>query len=343
MRVRVPRFWSGYHLERGWRALALLLAVATLLELAACTGLAYVAGFDRVRQALGAFDWLWLLVLPVAWLVSLAGYYFAYRGIFAGKEPAPISQRHLIALVVAGFGGFLAYRGRSLELYALQAAGAEDADARARVTSFGALEQGVLGLGGCLVAVAVLCAGVRTPPLSITLAWAIVPVPAFILAFLVVGKCWRLASRESGWQPILRTFLASVIIVRDLFLHPRRGGPVIAGMALFWLADGAAAWAALACFGYAMKPAALFLGFASGMLFTRRTGPLAGAGILALLLPLMISYCGVPLAVAIAGVFVYRILSLWLLMPAWLLAIPTLRAMCLPSGAFAAVVAGSGN
>ena len=59
-----------------------------------------------------------------------------------------------------------------------------------------------------------------------------------------------------------------------------------------------------------MNLAALFVCVAIGMLFTRRTGPLAGAGVLALVLPLTIWVSGAPFAVAIIGVFVYRILAL---------------------------------
>ena len=73
-----------------------------------------------------------------------------------------------------------------------------------------------------------------------------------------------------------------------------------------------------------MNMAALFVGFATGMLLTRRTGPLAGAGVLALVLPLTIWVSGAPFAVAIVGVFVYRVLALLLPMPVSLAALPTL-------------------
>jgi hypothetical protein len=63
------------------------------------------------------------------------------------------------------------------------------------------------------------------------------------------------------------------------------------------------------------------------MVFTRRTGPLAGAGVLALVLPLTIWASGAPLAVAIVGVFAYRLLALLLPMPVSLATLPTLREM----------------
>ena len=81
MRASLPRL-SVVHLQRRGSALALLIAVAVLLELAAGTGLTYLAGFDNVRAAAGRFDWFWLFVVVGALLISIVGYYLAYQGIF---------------------------------------------------------------------------------------------------------------------------------------------------------------------------------------------------------------------------------------------------------------------
>jgi uncharacterized membrane protein YbhN (UPF0104 family) len=98
-------------------------------------------------------------------------------------------------------------------------------------------------------------------------------------------------------------------------------------MALFWAGEIFAVWSGLAAFGFRMDPAALTVGFATGMLFTRRTGPLGGAGLLVVVLSLTIRGSGAPFAVAIAGVFVYQVLSLWLPTVAALAGLPTLRAL----------------
>lgn len=96
-------------------------------------------------------------------------------------------------------------------------------------------------------------------------------------------------------------------------------------MALFWAGDSFVTWSALAAFGFRMSPATFFVGFATGMIFTRRTGPLAGAGILALVLPLTIWSSGAPLATAVAGVFTYRMLCVLLTIPTSLAVRPTLQ------------------
>jgi hypothetical protein len=70
-----------------------------------------------------------------------------------------LSRPQMRAVVAAGFGGFLAHGGGALDQYALQAAGAEQADAKARVTALGGLEHGVLAIGGCATAIILLATG----------------------------------------------------------------------------------------------------------------------------------------------------------------------------------------
>jgi hypothetical protein len=195
------------------------------------------------------------------------------------------------------------------------------------VAALGGLEHGVLAIGGCAAAIAVLVSGRGQPPMDFTLPWAVIPIPGFLVGFWAADRYAGRFRGRAGWRGKLGIFLDSIRIIRVLFAHPLRWGSALCGMALFWAADAFAAWAGLAMFGVQMNPAELFVGFATGMLFTRRTGPLAGAGVLALILPLTIWVSGAPLAAAVAGVFVYRVLALLLPMPVSLAALPTLRTM----------------
>jgi hypothetical protein len=230
------------------------------------------------------------------------------------------------AVVAAGFGGFLAHGGGALDRYALEAAGDEQADARARVASLAGLEHGVLAIGGCGAAIAALASGLNTPA-DFTIPWAVIPVPGFLVAFWLAERYRNRFFGQPGWRGAVGTFLESIHLIRELFIHPRRWGSAVAGMALFWAADIFAVWAGMAAFGYQMGAAGLIIGVGTGMVFTRRTGPMAGAGILALVLPLTIWYCGAPLSAAVVGVFAYRVLALWLPMPVSLAVLPTLRRM----------------
>ena len=77
--------------------------------------------------------------------------------------------------------------------------------------------------------------------------------------------------------------------------------------------------------GAAGDGAQLVVGLATGMIFSRRTGPLGGAGILSVVLALTVMYSGAPFAVAVTGIFAYRVFALWLPMPFALASLPTLR------------------
>ena len=326
MSVSVPRL-SVVHVRRRGTLLAVLAGVAILLELAAGTGLAYLAGWSTIRAVLGNFDGVWLIAVAGGLLVSIAGYHFAYRGIFRVQGGPTLPRRQMRAVVAAGFGGFLAHGGGALDQYALQAAGADEDEAKARVAALGGLEHGVLAIGGTAAAIAVLVTGRGAPPADFTLPWAVIPIPGFLIAFWAAPRYAGRFRDRAGWRGKLAIFLDSICMIRELFTHPLRWASALCGMALFWAADAFAAWAGMATFGFRMNAATLFVGFATGMVFTRRTGPLAGAGVLALVLPVTIWVSGAPFAVAVAGIFVYRVLALLLPMPVSLAALPTLQAM----------------
>ena len=88
-------------------------------------------------------------------------------------------------------------------------------------------------------------------------------------------------------------FLEAAHLIRELFVRPRWGWALL-GMALFWAADAFAVWAGLAAFGARMNAVTLLVGYATGMVLTRRTAPLAGAGILVLWLPLPVALASLP-------------------------------------------------
>ena len=177
MRLVPRRLMSGQQMQRRASELSLLAVLAVALELAAGTGLAYLAGFSNVRAVLGRFDWPWLTALVGGLIISFAGYYFAYRGIFRVLNGPRLPWRQMLAVVAAGFGGFIALGGGALDQYALEAAGADKDEAKARAVGLAGLEHGVLAIGGTAAAIAVLMLGRRLPPPSFTLPWAVIPIP----------------------------------------------------------------------------------------------------------------------------------------------------------------------
>lgn len=303
----------------------MLLALAALLQLAVGAGLSYLAGFGKVAAALSDFSWPWLFPLAGALAVSFAGYYFAYQGIYRVDGGPELSRQQMAGVVTAGFGGFLAHGGLGLDGHILQAAGADEREAKVRAAGLAGMEHGILAIIGTATAIVVLAAAFHRPTPDFTLPWAVIPVPGLLAAFWAAGRYRDRFRHRRGWLGRLGAFLDSCYLIRQLFVRPLRWGPAVSGMGVFWIADAAAAWAGLAAFGYLMNPASLFVGFATGMVFTRRTGPLGGAGILAFALPVALWYCGAPLAAAVAGIFAYQVLVIWLPMPFALASLPALR------------------
>jgi hypothetical protein len=199
-----------------------------------------------------------------------------------------------------------------------------------RLTTLTGMEQAILALYGCAAAIAWLSLGLPGVPPDFTLPWAVIPVPAFAAAFWLASRYRARLAGRAGWRARLSVFLDAVFLIRALFARPVRHRGAIAGMALFWAGDAAAIWAGLAAFGVVMNGAALLVGYCTGMVVTRRVAPLAGAGTLALILPLTIWASGAPLATAIAGVAAYRVLGVLSLPPA-LASLPVLRETTRPA------------
>src|SRR5947199_3259732 len=172
--MQVRRFWSVPHVERHGAELAVLIALAALLELAAGVGLAYVTGFWQVRAVLGDLHWGWLIVLAGALVLSFAGYLLAYQGMFRVDGGPRLPRRQMHAVVAAGFGGLLAHGWGALDKRALEVAGADERYAKARTTGLAGVERCVLALSGCGAAIAVLLSALDAPSSDFTLPSAVI-------------------------------------------------------------------------------------------------------------------------------------------------------------------------
>lgn len=317
---------SHSHVEARAHRLFLLTALAAALYLAAGIGLSYVAGFDRIWHAVQHPSWPWLAGSLGGVVLAFTGYYFGYRGV--GKVeggPDDLSHGDRLAVVAAGFGGFLAHGGTGIDRIVMRAAGGSSREAKVRVTLLGGLEHGILAIPGSVAAIVLLVEGSRNPPLDFTIPWAVGPWVGFGVAYWAAERYRARLRRRGGWRQKLSVVFDATHLIGEMFRRPARYGLAICGMLLYWLGDMWALWMGMAAFGFRMNAATTMVAFGTAMIVTRRTGPLGGAGILGAALSATLWYCGAPWVAAVLGTFSYRFFAVWLPQPLSFVMLPRLR------------------
>jgi uncharacterized membrane protein YbhN (UPF0104 family) len=322
------RRWPRHRVVREARHLSGLIALAALLSLGGAAGMAYIAGFGSVWKALQSPSWPWLAAAAAAVCVSFVGYYFGYRAI--GKVeggPDDLDTRSRLAVVIAGFGGFLAHGGGALDEFVMRAAGGSKREAKVRVTLLAGLEHGMLAVPCTVAAIVLIVSGRHKPGFDFSIPWAVGPAVGFAVAFWLAERYREKLRNKDGFRGKLGVLYDAIHLVRVMVLSPRTCGLALAAFVLFWVSDIFALWAGMDAFGFHMNVASAAVAFGTAMIVTRRTGPLGGAGILMVALPPTLWVSGAGWTAAVLGTFVYRVLTLWLPMPASFYALPTLRAL----------------
>jgi uncharacterized membrane protein YbhN (UPF0104 family) len=304
------------HLERHASQHALLIVIGAALALGAVVGIAWAAGFERVLDVLRDANPIWLPVAFGMELLAYVGYIAAYREVARLEGGARLGLLRVGAIVAAGFGAFVVRGGFALDRHALEDAGLEPREARARVIGLGILEYAVLAPAAALAAVILLARGATHPSLGFTLPWAIAVPLGFAAAFAALAFRHRV-SDEGGWRAVLHHGFDAVHMLRQLAAAGAWHRGAFLGTTLYWVGDVGCLWASLRVFHDSPDLAALIIGYATGYALTRRSLPLGGAGSVEALVSFALAWTGVPLAKAVLAVCTYRIFNLWLpLLPA---------------------------
>jgi uncharacterized membrane protein YbhN (UPF0104 family) len=309
--------------------LIVLTALAVLLYVGAAVGLAAIPGYSSMRHTLAGVRWPWVLASVGGVLAALAGYLLAWRGLASGGvDGVSLSRRQRVAVVLAGFGGFIGRGGSAIDRYAMLAGGLDEREADVRLAGLDALEHTPLAVGCCAAAFYLLAIGqTDPPPLDFVWPWAVGPLLGAALVIPAVAR-YRDRFRDArGFRRYLGIGLDAVALLWVLVKDRRYGPPAFAGMTLFWAGEIFALWAGLAAFGVQLLFPFVIIADAVGYVLTRRAAPLGGAGFIDTFLALCLWDCGAPLAGAIAGVFVYRFFSLFAFMPLSFAALPVLRSI----------------
>jgi uncharacterized membrane protein YbhN (UPF0104 family) len=304
------------HLDRRPAQHALLVGIGGALALGALVGISWAAGFGNVLHELRHCDPIWL---PVAFGMELAayfGYVVAYREVARVEGGPRLGLGRASAIVAAGFGAFVIRGGFVVDRQALESAGLDPRQARARVLGLGALEYAVLAPAAALAAVILLARGSTHPSLGFTLPWAIAVPLGFAAAFAALAFRHRVGD-EGRWRSALQHALDAVHMLKKLAAQGAEYGGAFFGTTLYWVGDIGCLWACLRVFHDSPDVAALVIGYATGYALTRRTLPLGGAGSVEALVSFALAWTGIPLAKAVLAVCAYRIFNLWLpLLPA---------------------------
>lgn len=302
--------------------LAATVVGAALAFLGALAAMSAIAGWDKVVHALHLPLSPWFAIAFAVEAGAFLGYVFAYRAVASVEGGPRLSLREATELVAVGFGAFLAKGGAALDSNTLSHGDKEEGEVR--VLALDALEHAPLAPAACAAAIALLAEGKRKPGLDFTIPWALlVPVGA-LAAFYGVRHRQRFLRRQ-GWRRKLGQVLEGIRLLFRLAREWRLHWFAFVGATAYWLGDVACLWASLKPFGAAPTIPAIVLAHAVGYVLTRRTLPLAGAGIVEVLMPLTLVAAGAPFAGAILGVAAYRLFNLWLpLIPA-AAALPAVR------------------
>jgi uncharacterized membrane protein YbhN (UPF0104 family) len=282
-------------------------AFATAIAAAGALLIAHITGADAIGQAFDEILPGWIALIAVAELLTYPAYALAYRSVACVHGHAPLGLPLTTRIVAAGFGPFHVAGGFGVDKQALHALHEDERSARVRVLGLGILEWALLAPTACIVSIVFLIRGEDILP-SLLWPWALaVPVGLGLALWVSApGRRERLArvrGRRRGW---LGDLLDGVGVLHELLRHPIRYWGAWVGTALYWAADITAFYAALRTFGLHLDFGKVIIAYATGYAATRRSLPLAGAGVTEVLMSYALYWVRQPLAPALAAVVMYR-------------------------------------
>ena len=308
---------TGFVVPSGWRAVLGVVA-AVLLVVGVGLLLARAAGFSEVRDAIEQADSNWFAVCLAAQVVALYGYAAVFRGGFAwGGGPDPgfrLSARVMLASIgatrVFAAGGIGAI---AVTYWCFRRARFSADDALVRVLGFNTLFYVAFAVGAWTAALLVATGVWGDAPLAFSAPWLVL-VPASVIAAVVVtqpGRAERLTAPGGSFPRRAVSFaIAGTAWVRQV-LPDSAGRRMLVATALYWGGNVACLWASLRSVGETVPFPELLLAFAAGHAATILPLPLGGVGGVDAAMTYALTAVGVPLALALVAVGVYRLFAFW--------------------------------
>ena len=302
----------------GWRV---VVGVVVAVLLVAGVGLLLVraAGFGEVRAAIEKADSAWFVVCFGAQLVALCAYAAVFRGAFSWKGTPDPGFRLSAYVMFASIGATRVFAAGGVGAIAVtywcfrRARHSVD-EALVRVLGFNALFYVAFGIGAWIAALATITGSWGDVPNDFAWPWLVV-VPGIAVAAVVVTEPARVERLTRPGGSLARRALAyavaAVAWARSVLVDPA-GRRLLGATALYWIGNLACLWASLRSVGETVPFPELVLAFAAGHAAMILPLPLGGVGGVDAALTYALTTVGVPLALALVAVGVYRLFSFWL-------------------------------
>lgn len=309
----IGRYLWAERPDKGNRYVGLALAVGGCLSVAALTGIAVDAGWHRLWAALTGAKWLYLLMVPVAVAVSHVGYTVAFRQVARHRNGPRLSLDEALHITNSGFGPVSPRGAMARDTRELCRRGVDRDDAELRVRALTMLESGILAVAAFASAIYMMVAGM-TAQAGLLPSWVIGVPAGTVVAALLLGK-YRREDRPASWWKPLRRSLDALEALLDLLRSGKDAPLMLTGMIVYQGCEIVALGGSLVVFAHHRGAVpVMVVGYATGYILTRRTLPLAGAGVVEALMPFALSWVGFPLASSVLAVIFYRLFNLWFAM-----------------------------
>ena len=308
---------DGRPLPRPWQVAAGVVA-ALLLVLGVGLLIARAAGFAEVRDAIERADSTWFAACLAAQVVALGAYADVFRGAFrwrGGPDPGfRLSAEVMLASVgatrvfAAGGVGALA-----AAYWCFRRARFTAEDALVRVLGFNTLFYVSFAIGAWVAALLTATGAWGDESLALTLPWLVL-VPLCFAAAAFVTQPARVERLTEATGSLPRRSLAYAIAgtawVRAV-LPDRAARRLVVSSVLYWVGNIACLWASLRSVGESLPLPELVLAFAVGHAAMILPLPLGGVGGVDAAMTYALTAVGVPLALALVAVGVYRLFAFW--------------------------------
>jgi len=280
--------------------------------------IARAAGFAEVRDAIEKADSTWFAACLGAQVLALSAYAEVFRGGFrwrGGPDPGFRLSAHVMLASIGATRVFAAGGVGAIAAtwWCFRRARFGTDEALVRVLGFNTLFYVAFAVGAWSAALLALTGVWGSVELPVALPWLVL-VPVCTGAAVHVTQPTRVArwARLEGSlaRRALGYAIAGTAWVREVLPDPE-GRRMLIATTLYWAGNVACLWASLRAVGVTLPLTELVLAFAAGHVATILPLPLGGVGGVDAAMTYALTTVGVPLAVALVAVGVYRLFAFW--------------------------------